>query len=104
MTEECSTQEDTCPMAAATPPSPHVIALPDFLACLDGDAAPEVVTHFRHCRTCQAAADDYASLQHRLRVRFRRATCPSSVTLGEYAPHVLPSFAQAHLKRHLRDA
>ena len=90
-------------MAAMSPESTHAIDLPDFLAFIDGEAPPTVVAHLKHCRACRRAVEDYAGLQRHLHQRLHRATCPSSLALGEYALNLLLSSSQTRLDAHLRD-
>ena len=72
-----------------------------LLACLDGEADQEAVTHLQRCSYCREKARQLARLQDRLTARLFRLTCPSPTELGEYHLGLLASAQAATVARHL---
>lgn len=68
-------------MPCVSPPELEDIQL---LIYLDGEAEPEVTAHLQACSHCRLRAEKLASLQQGLTRRLYRATCPTSLELGEY--------------------
>lgn len=79
---------------------PHVddAALMMFL---DGEAAMEVAMHISACPQCSQEAEQVRGLQAKLTGRLFRASCPTSLELGEYQLKVVSKERAAQIERHL---
>ena len=68
---------------------PGRITLEQIIAAVDDEAPPEAVAHLRACAACAATAAEYARIQRALVARLAHFDCPTPLTLGEYALHLL---------------
>lgn len=87
-------------MSCIHPPELSTLQL---LMAADGEASPEVQRHLAACPHCRQRAAELAQWQQRLSERLFRATCPSSLELGEYRLGLLRSAQAAEIARHLND-
>lgn len=85
-------------MACIAPPELPDIAL---LAYLGGDADHQVAAHVERCPHCRERARRLSRLEDRLMAQLYRATCPSSMELGEYHLGMLSGERAAAVARHL---
>jgi len=80
---------------------PRAVSADDLIAWARGEAPPRVGEHLDACPACREQASSYADTDRLLRHELFRRTCPSSITIGEYALGVLPSTQMLSLADHL---
>lgn len=73
----------------------------ELLMALDDEADLEVAMHVSNCPQCQQRSAELASLQQVAAARLFRATCPSSLELGEYHLGMLPPTRSASVQQHV---
>jgi hypothetical protein len=81
---------------------PPALTDQQLLEALDGTANQQVTQHIQHCPACQARSQTLAGLQTRLKVRLFRATCPSTLELGEFFLRRLPAPQRLVVSQHVR--
>ncbi|HSN75034.1 MAG TPA: hypothetical protein VL334_08080 [Anaerolineae bacterium] len=73
----------------------------ELLMTLDCEADPEVAMHVSQCPRCQQRSAELAGLQRAAAARLFRATCPSSLEVGEYHLGMLPASRSASVQQHV---
>jgi anti-sigma factor RsiW len=72
-----------------------------LLSYLDGEADPLVVQHLDQCPFCRQRAAELRNYVNSLAARLFRATCPSSLELGEYHVGLLPAPEASRVGAHV---
>lgn len=85
-------------MSCVLPPQLTDAAL---LSYLDGEADPQVVQHLDRCAFCRQRVAELRNYVNYLGARLFRATCPSSLELGEYHMGLLPASEAGHVRAHV---
>ena len=80
---------------------PRAISPDGLMAWARGEAPPGVGEHIERCPACREQATKYAGIDHSLRTGLLRRTCPSSLTIGEYALGALPPSEMLSVAEHL---
>lgn len=81
--------------------SPPELEEMQLLAFLDGEAPADVSTHIARCPHCRERAQQLRRLQSALTARLYRATCPSTMELGEYQLGLLPAWKASEISQHV---
>ena len=87
-------------MTCISPPELEVRLL---MAFLDGEADPETRLHLQQCDYCRDRAKTLEREQKLLTSRLHRASCPSTVELGEFHLRMLPSDQMLMVSQHVRE-
>ena len=74
-----------------------------LLMYLDGGADRETVLHLEKCSYCRQRAKALDGFQKHLTARLYRATCPSSMELGDYHLRLLPPSQMLIVAQHVRE-
>lgn len=74
-----------------------------IISYLEGEADDAVVAHIKECPFCREKASRWAHLQNRLQKQVYRATCPTSIELGDYHLGLLPAPQVLVIAQHLRE-
>jgi len=70
---------------------------------VEGEADNVIVAHIKECPYCAERANRLALMQNRLRARYYRSTCPSSMELGDYHLDLLPKPQELVIAQHVRE-
>ncbi len=81
--------------------SPPPLDETTLLMYLDGEASRQIVEHIEKCPHCHQRAERLAHMTNNLKTRLFRATCPTSVELGEYHLGMLSQDQTASVAEHL---
>jgi len=74
-----------------------------IVSYVEGEADDAVVTHIRACPFCSERANRWTLLQNSLRKQVYRATCPTSMELGDYHLGLLPPAQVLVIAQHVRE-
>ncbi|MBV9171805.1 MAG: zf-HC2 domain-containing protein [Chloroflexi bacterium] len=73
----------------------------ELIAHIDGEAAPEVAAHVRHCADCTREAEGLSHTARQLLSKLYRFDCPDSMSLGEYVLDVLDPNRRRRVAAHI---
>ena len=73
-----------------------------IISYVEGEADNDIVAHIKKCPYCAERARQLTLLQHRMRARLYRSTCPSSMELGEYQLGLMPAAQVLVVSQHVR--
>src|SRR5262245_15515176 len=74
-----------------------------ILSYVEGEADKVIVDHIKECPYCADRAKRLTLTQNRLRARWYRSTCPSSMELGDYHLGLLPEPQKMMVRQHVRE-
>ena len=74
-----------------------------ILSYVEGEADDMVVAHLNQCQYCNDRAKHWTLLQGRLRKKLYRASCPTTVELGDYHLGLLSAPQALIVSQHLRE-
>jgi len=74
-----------------------------IVSYIEGEADDEIVAHIKKCPYCADRANRLTLFQNRLRTRFYRSTCPSSMELGDYYLGLLSPSRELVVAQHVRE-
>ena len=73
-----------------------------IISYVEGEADEATVAHIKQCPYCAERVGQVTLLQQRMRARFYRSTCPSSMELGDYHLGLLPDPQKIVMAQHVR--
>ena len=74
-----------------------------IISYVEGEADEATVAHIKKCPYCAERAREVTLLQQRMRARYYRSTCPSSMELGDYHLKLLPKPQELIVAQHVRE-
>jgi len=74
-----------------------------IISYVEGEADEVIVAHVKKCPYCADRVNELTLMQNRLRARYYRATCPSSMDLGDYHLGLLPESWKLVVAQHVRE-
>lgn len=74
-----------------------------IISYVEGEADKFIVAHIKECPYCAERTKRLSLLQNRLRARWYRSTCPSSMELGDYHLGLLPASQTLVVAQHVRE-
>jgi len=74
-----------------------------IISYVEGEADEVIVAHIKKCLYCAERANRLTLFQNRLRAQLYRATCASSMELGDYHLGLLPASQKLVVAQHIRE-
>jgi hypothetical protein len=73
-----------------------------IISYVEGEADDVTVAHIKECPYCAERASQLTLFQNRMRARYYRSTCPSSMELGDYHLSLLSESQKLVVAQHVR--
>jgi hypothetical protein len=70
---------------------------------VEGEADEAILAHIRACAFCRERVNQWTLLQNDLRKQLYRASCPTSMELGDYHLGLLPASQELVIAQHVRE-